>query len=76
MAYIDKTQLREQVLQPIGENEQVLQKIWEIFECVLDNTYVATSRCSPGTAELFEIERKEVTVTPNKPFEGIMEPDA
>ncbi|KAH8646439.1 hypothetical protein BGZ61DRAFT_501311 [Ilyonectria robusta] len=76
LARIDKTRLREQVLQPIGENEQVLQKMWEIFECVLDNAYVATSRCSPGTAELFEIERKEVTVTPNKPFEGIMEPDA
>lgn len=50
--------------------------MWEIFEYVLDNAYVATSYYSPGTAELFEIERKEVTVTPNKPFEGIIEPDA
>ncbi|KAH7109812.1 hypothetical protein EDB81DRAFT_927725, partial [Dactylonectria macrodidyma] len=76
LAHVDKTRLREQVLQPIGENEPVLQKMWEIFECVLNNAYVATSRCSSGTAELFEIERKEVTVTPNKPFEGIMEPDS
>ncbi|KAH7108650.1 hypothetical protein EDB81DRAFT_932400 [Dactylonectria macrodidyma] len=63
LAHVDKTRLREQVLQPIGENEPVLQKMWEIFECVLNNAYVATSRCSSGTAELFEIERKEVTVT-------------
>lgn len=27
LAHIDKTRLREQVLQPIGENEQVLQKM-------------------------------------------------
>ncbi|KAH8669335.1 hypothetical protein BGZ61DRAFT_498117 [Ilyonectria robusta] len=76
LANIDKMWLRKEVLQPIGENEPVLQTMWEIFECVLDNAYVATSRCSPGTAELFEMERKEIHITPNKPFEGIMEPDA
>lgn len=63
------------MLQPIGDDEPVLQKMWSVFEGVLDSAYVAASRCSPGTAELYEIERKENTITPNKPFEGIIEPD-
>ncbi|KAH7464061.1 hypothetical protein FOMA001_g17996 [Fusarium oxysporum f. sp. matthiolae] len=51
--------------------------MWAVFEEVLDDAYVATVRdCYPGTAELFEIARKEVHVTTTKPFQGLMEPDA
>lgn len=64
------------MLQPISDKEPGLQKMWQVFERALDSAYVAASRCSPGTAELLEIERKEVYTTPSKPFEGIMEPDA
>ncbi|KAH7113582.1 hypothetical protein EDB81DRAFT_862505 [Dactylonectria macrodidyma] len=66
LAHIDRTRLREQVLQPIGDKESVYRR------CGRFSSAYWTTR----TAELFEIERKEVTVTPNKPFEGIMEPDA
>ncbi|KAI8682258.1 hypothetical protein NCS56_00348100 [Fusarium sp. Ph1] len=72
---IERDQLRA-VLQPIGDNEPVLQRMWEIFERVLDEAYAAASQCYPGTAELFEIERKEAHITTDKPFQGIMEPDA
>ncbi|KAI8394943.1 hypothetical protein FOFC_21656, partial [Fusarium oxysporum] len=64
------------LLQPIGDNEPVLQRMWEIFERVLDEAYTATSRCFPGAAELFEIERREASITTDKPFQGLMEPDS
>lgn len=72
---IERDRLRA-VLQPIGEDEPVLQQMWEIFEGVLDRAYAAANQCYPGTAELFEIERKEAHVTTTKPFQGLMEPDA
>ncbi|EMT67217.1 Putative ATP-dependent DNA helicase Q1, partial [Fusarium odoratissimum] len=73
---IDPNQLRA-LLQPIGDDEPVLQRMWEVFEQVLDDAYDATVReCYPGTAELFEIARKEVHITTAKPFQGLMEPDA
>lgn len=50
--------------------------MWEIFECVLDNAYVAASQYYPGTAELFEIKRKEAHFATDKPFQGLVEPDA
>lgn len=31
------------LLQPIGDDEPVLQRMWEIFERVLDEAYAATS---------------------------------
>lgn len=56
------------MIAPIGEEERVLQKMWEIFERVLDKAYRAAIACYPDTAELYEIERKEMAVTINKPF--------
>ena len=51
--------------------------MWDVFEQVLDDAYNATVReCFPGTAELFEIARKEAHITTTKPFQGLMEPDA
>ncbi|KAJ3519961.1 hypothetical protein NM208_g13919 [Fusarium decemcellulare] len=72
---MQRDQLRG-LLQPIGDDEPVLQRMWEIFEGVLDSAYGVTVRCEPGTAELFELERKEAHVTTNKPFQGLMEADA
>jgi hypothetical protein len=73
---IDPNRLRA-LLQPIGDDEPVLQRMWEVFEQVLDDAYNATVReCYPGTAELFEIARKEAHITTTKPFQGLMEPDA
>ncbi|KAJ4194612.1 hypothetical protein NW759_016497 [Fusarium solani] len=65
-----------EVMQPIRPDEPVLQKMWEVFERVLDSAYAAASRCHPGTAELFEVQRKEGSITTNDPFQGLMEPDA
>ncbi|KAL3595876.1 hypothetical protein FPOAC2_10246 [Fusarium poae] len=73
---IDPNRLRA-LLRPIGDDEHVLQRMWEIFEQVLEDAYDATMReCYPGTAELFEIARKEIHITTTKPFQGLMEPDA
>nr|CEG03966.1 unnamed protein product [Fusarium acuminatum CS5907] len=37
------------LLQPIGDDEPVLQRMWEVFEQVLDDAYNATVReCYPG----------------------------
>ncbi|RKK19860.1 hypothetical protein BFJ65_g6572 [Fusarium oxysporum f. sp. cepae] len=72
---VERDEIRA-LLQPIGDDEPVLQRMWEIFERVLDEAYTATSRCFPGTAELFEIERREASITTDKPFQGLMEPDS
>ncbi|KAH7188007.1 hypothetical protein DER44DRAFT_853026, partial [Fusarium oxysporum] len=72
---VERDELRA-LLQPIGDDEPVLQRMWEIFERVLDEAYTATSRCFPGAAELFEIERREASITTDKPFQGLMEPDS
>ncbi|KJZ69027.1 hypothetical protein HIM_11586 [Hirsutella minnesotensis 3608] len=72
---IDRGRLRD-IVRSIGEDEPVLQRMWEIFERVLNSAYVAASGCHAGTAELFEIERKEVHITTTMPFQGLMEPDA
>jgi hypothetical protein len=56
------------LLQPIGDDEPVLQWMWEIFERVLDEVYIAISRCFPGVAELFEIKRREIFIMIDKPF--------
>ncbi|PNP50596.1 hypothetical protein FNYG_15951 [Fusarium nygamai] len=50
--------LRES-MRAIEDDEPVLQRKWAIFNSVLDKAYEAAIRCSPGSAELFEIERKE-----------------
>ncbi|KAM5527653.1 hypothetical protein FOXYSP1_20015 [Fusarium oxysporum f. sp. phaseoli] len=62
---VERDEIRA-LLQPIGDDEPVLQRMWEIFERVLDEAYTATSRCFPGTAELFEIERREFLDHPFK----------
>ncbi|KAL3587360.1 hypothetical protein FPOAC2_13255 [Fusarium poae] len=65
------------LLEPISDDEPVLQRMWEVLESVMDAAYQATARqCYPGTAELFEIARKEAHMTTTKPFQGLMEPDA
>lgn len=69
---VDKDKLRG-AMQPIGEDEPELQQMWTIFERVLDRAYTAAVSCSPGTAELYEVERKEIYVTPDTPFNGKME---
>lgn len=65
-----------ETLQPIGDKEPVLQRMWDIFDSVLEQAYTSASQCCPGSAELFEIERKEAGVTTTKPFQRLMEPDA
>ncbi|KAH7187128.1 hypothetical protein DER44DRAFT_845096 [Fusarium oxysporum] len=72
---VERDEIRA-LLQPIGDDEPVLQRMWEIFERVLDEAYTTTSRCFPGAAELFEIERREASITTDKPFQGLMEPDS
>ncbi|EWY79922.1 hypothetical protein FOYG_16986 [Fusarium oxysporum NRRL 32931] len=67
--------LRES-MRAIEDDEPVLQREWAIFNSVLDKAYEATIQCSPGSAELFEIERKEAQVTTQMPFNGKMEDDA
>jgi len=57
------------LLQPIGNDKPVLQKMWDVFKQVLDDAYNAMVRkCFPGMAELFEIARKEAYITTIKPF--------
>ncbi|RKL22022.1 hypothetical protein BFJ72_g14786 [Fusarium proliferatum] len=65
-----------QSMRAIEDDEPVLQRKWAIFNSVLDKAYEAAIRCSPGSAELFEIERKEAHVTTTTPFNGRMEDDA
>jgi hypothetical protein len=72
---VDKEQLQK-TLEPIRDDESVLQRMWDVLDRVLENAYAAAGQYQPGSAELFEIERKEVTVTTTKPFQGLMEVDA
>ncbi|KAI7772852.1 hypothetical protein LZL87_013969 [Fusarium oxysporum] len=55
---IDQGELKA-LMQAIGDDEPELQQMWRVFNTVLDEAYAATERCYPGTAELFEIARKE-----------------
>ncbi|KAF4473075.1 ATP-dependent DNA helicase Q1 [Fusarium albosuccineum] len=72
---IERDELRR-LLEPIGDDEAVLQRMWQILEGVLDSAYGVATRCEPGTAELYELERKEAHITTSKPFAGLMEADA
>jgi hypothetical protein len=48
-----------------------------VFKFVLDQAYAAAGWCYPGSAELFEIERKDIhTTITTKPFQRLIEPDA
>ncbi|EGU88238.1 hypothetical protein FOXB_01244, partial [Fusarium oxysporum f. sp. conglutinans Fo5176] len=73
---IDQGELKA-LMRAIGDDEPELQQMWRVFNTVLDEAYAATERCYPGTAELFEIARKEVSSeTPTMPFQGKMEVNA
>lgn len=73
---LDRTAMRE-MMGPIQDDEVVLQRMREIFNRVMDSAYVTTTGCTPGSAELFEVERNEAQGNmPSKPFTGRMEPDA
>lgn len=48
--------------------------MWAVFYQVLDTAYAVAVNRSPGTAELYEVERKEIYVTPETPFNGRKEP--
>ncbi|PON20110.1 hypothetical protein TGAM01_v211033 [Trichoderma gamsii] len=70
---VDRDDLAKAV-RPIEEHEVELQKMWAVFDQVLDSAYAVAVNRSPGTAELYEVERKEIYVTPETPFNGRMEP--
>ncbi|KAL9560637.1 hypothetical protein ACKAV7_015200 [Fusarium commune] len=73
---IDQGELKA-LMRAIGDDEPELQQMWIVFNTVLDEAYAATERCYPGTAELFEIARKEASSeTPTMPFQGKMEANA
>ncbi|EXA28835.1 hypothetical protein FOVG_19585 [Fusarium oxysporum f. sp. pisi HDV247] len=73
---IDQGELKA-LMRAIGDDEPELQQMWIVFNTVLDEAYAATKRCYPGTAELFEIARKEASSeTPTMPFQGKMEANA
>jgi hypothetical protein len=48
---IDIERLRA-LMEPIRQDEPVLQQMWVIFERVLDRAYAAAVDCSPGTAKV------------------------
>ncbi|TPX16410.1 uncharacterized protein E0L32_012428, partial [Thyridium curvatum] len=75
LANTDQERLRG-MLQPIDDAEVVLQQMWQSLDRVLDSAYTAATQCHQGSAELFEVERKETTITPSKPFQPLMEPDS
>ncbi|KAK4155073.1 hypothetical protein C8A00DRAFT_42226 [Chaetomidium leptoderma] len=60
---------------PIGDEEAVLQRMWESFERVLDRARATAVPSKVGLAALFEIERKEMHVKPGRPFDNRMEAD-
>ncbi|KAL7916971.1 hypothetical protein ACQKWADRAFT_325022 [Trichoderma austrokoningii] len=70
---VDRDDLQKAV-RPIEEHEVELQKMWTVFDQVLDTAYAVAVNRSPGTAELYEVEGKEIYVTPETPFNGRMEP--
>ncbi|CAM1507673.1 Fc.00g073140.m01.CDS01 [Cosmosporella sp. VM-42] len=72
---VDKEELQK-ASEPIRDDEPVLQQMWGVLERVLENAYYAAGQYQPGSAELFEIERKESTITTTTPFRGLMEADA
>ncbi|KJZ69024.1 hypothetical protein HIM_11583 [Hirsutella minnesotensis 3608] len=60
---------------PIREDEPVLQRMWEIFERVLDQARATAEPNKVGSAALFEVQRKEVQVKPRRPFDNRLEDD-
>lgn len=60
---------------PIKDDEPVLRGIWESFERVLEQARATARAKTVGAPALFEIERKEIHVKPNRPFNNRLEDD-
>ncbi|CAM1507685.1 Fc.00g073260.m01.CDS01 [Cosmosporella sp. VM-42] len=75
LQYVRKAQLQK-TLEPVRDNEPVLQRIYEVLDHMLENTYYAANQYQPRSAELFKIKHKEASVTTSTPFQGLMEMDS
>jgi hypothetical protein len=71
---LDPDRLRTTV-QPIGEEEALLQSMWESLERVLDRARSTATAGRVGSAVLFEVGRKDVHVKPSRPFDNRLEAD-
>lgn len=60
---------------PIQGDEAVLQGMCDSLDRVLDQAWATTVPMTVGMPALFEVERKEVDVKPNRPFDSRLEDD-
>ena len=72
---LDRKQLRE-LKSPIQDGEPVLQQMWESLERVINNARSTAVASKVGSPALFEVQRKEIHVKPNRPFDNRMEEDS
>lgn len=60
---------------PAGESEVALKRGWSILEQVMDQARVAATPKRAGRPALFEIQRKDMHLKPNRPFDNRLEDD-
>lgn len=60
---------------PITGEEVVLQMMWDSLDRVMDAAQATAAARRAGLAALFEIQRKEMQVKPNRPFDNRLEDD-